>query len=193
MFCDEPIRNVWRMQDGFGDEELWEYPDYSLKDEIVYHGLPGFWIVFETEHCYFSVGMDGLKQYVSIEELRCGGREVWRNPVTGIEELVFSGERINSVEEAADGWMIGFDHLQMKVLRHEKSDEYEGPGYPVETPIYWLEHVLKDCICKRKPQFRMDRHGDFYVVCLMCNRYTEAGYDPAWAVNAWNEGRILMK
>ena len=191
-FCSEPILRTHRMQTGTGDEEMWERLDYSGRLELVYHAFPNYWLVFETERYYITVGADGIKKYDSLEELKAGDRQVWNDYVTGIEEIVFPGESIRSFWELGDefgnGWEIVFDHIHMTIIPHKEGDGFEGTEYQVDKPFLGFRHVLNKCVCGGRPDFMMDRHGDFYVECPVCKRYSIPCYDPMPPVRQWNSG-----
>lgn len=190
VFCDEPILRTHHMQIGIGDEELWERLDYSDRLELIYHAFPNYWLVFETEHYYISVGADGINKYDSLEGLKGDDRQVWNDPVTGVEEIVFPGENIQSFWEWKDGWEIVFDHFHMTVIPHKDGDGFEGTAYQVDKPFFGFRHVLDKCACGGQPEFMMDRHSDFYVECPVCKRYVVPCYDPMLPVQQWNGGEI---
>ena len=189
-YCDEMILRTHHMQTGIGDEEMWERPDYHQPGRLVYHALPDFWLVFETEHYYISVGSDGVNKYESVQDLKGNDRELWNDPVTGVEEIVFPGRCIEAVAETEAGWEIHFDSFNMDVVRHEKDDGFEGSEYKVEAPFFGFSHILNKCACGGYPEFMMDRHCDFYVQCPICDRYTYADYNPDHPVNDWNTGNV---
>ena len=189
-FCKEPIIKTHHMKFGIGDEEMWEQIDYSKNCELVYNAMPGFWLVLETEHNYISIGTDGIKKYETLEQLKGENRQVWNDPVTGVEEVVLLGEHIRSFDDWKNGWEIVFDHFHMTVVPHEMGDGFEGTAYQVDKPFYGFKHVLNKCVCGGQPEFMMDRHSDFYVECPVCKRYTYATYDAAVPVSEWNGGEI---
>ena len=189
MFCDEPILKTYRMCDNRHDPDLWEEPDYGCCP-MAYHALPGYWLVLRTKHSFITVGKDGVRINSTMKELIGDDRTIWNEMILSekeLEELVFPGEHIQSVEKTENGWHVRFDHFEMVVVPHEEGDGFDGSRYPVDKPFYGLDHLINPCPCGGKPLFIMDDRGDFSVECVACHRSTQADYDIKRVLTEWNE------
>ncbi len=187
MFCEEPIKATHRMYAMGYYEDMWEEPDYQ--DGVVYHATEGYWLVFETEHFFISIGTDGVLIYDSVVKLQQGGKTLF-NELFELESIVFPGECLHDVSESEKGWIVQLSDFQLRIVRHAPEENYEGQGFQTEIPFFGFDHVLKRCSCGGKPEFKVDCHDDFYVECNQCHKFTEAGYIPDRIVYDWNEGKV---
>lgn len=182
--CEEPIKATHRMHAPGFYEDMWEEVDYQ--DGITYHAKEGYWLVFETEHKFITLGMDGVKTYDNAEALQMTGNKLF-NDMFELESIVFPGERFYDVIKNEQGWLVQLTDFELRIICHAPEEHYEGQGIRTEIPLAGFDHVLLPCPCGGRPLFKMDRHSDFYVECARCHRSTEAGYIPERIVADWNE------
>ncbi len=189
-FCEKPITMVYRLRTPGYDEDLWEELDYQ--HGMVYHVMPGYWLVFETEKCLITIGIDGVQEYPSAEDMLKDGRILFTGKYD-LENIVFPGNQIHSVKEDSGGWVINFSYtedksgLSLRVISHSAEEEFTGEGFLEGIPFEGFDKVLYPCLCGGRPAFMMNRQGDFYVECRKCHMtmpYTD--YDPKAVVNMWN-------
>ena len=183
-YCEEPIIATHRMYAPGFYEDMWEDVDYQ--DGVTYHATEGYWLVFETEHFYITLGVDGVQIYDNAESVQMTGNKLF-NDMHELESIVFPGEYIHDVVKNEQGWLVHLSDFDLRVICHSPDEHYEGKGIQIDVPFAGFDHVLKPCSCGGRALFKADRHCDFYVECAICHRRTEAGYIPEHAVYEWNE------
>ena len=184
VFCDEPIKKTHRMHAPGFYEDMWEEVDYQ--GGITYHATEGCWLVFETEHHFITLGMDGVQIYNTAEALQQTGNILF-NDMFELESIVFPKERIHDVSKNEQGWLVKLTDFDLRIICHKSEENFEGRGIQSEIPFAGFDHVLRPCLCGGRPLFKADRHCDFYVECAKCHRFTEPGYIPDVIVREWNE------
>ena len=184
--CEEPIKATHRMHAPGFSEDMWEEVDYQ--DGITYHATEGYWLVFETEHKFITLGMDGVKTYDNAEALQMAGNKLF-NDTLELESIVFHGERFFDVIKNEQGWLVQLTDFELRIVCHAPEEHYEGHGIRIGIPLGGFDHVLRPCSCGGRALFKLDRHSDFYVECAKCHKHTEAGYIPERIISAWEMKR----
>ena len=196
MFCEEPIIKVWYMKEREINEEHWDFPVYTFR--AGYYVTEGYWLVFQTEHHYISLGADGVRMYDSRKEAEKPDLEMQEDAEWGfpgdltVETLVFSGEHIRSVTRTDSGWEVEFDHLKYQVV------PCTGDDYPWDADIRYIpyqgvSHHLKKCECGGEAELMVDHVGDHFIRCSRCHRSTDSSYILSHIVADWNEGNCPVK
>ena len=184
--CEEPIKATHRMHAPGFSEDMWEEVDYQ--DGITYHATEGYWLVFETEHKFITLGMDGVKTYDNAEALQMAGNKLF-NDTLELESIVFPGELFFDVIKNEQGWLVQLTDFELRIVCHAPEEHYEGHGIRIGIPLGGFDHVLRPCSCGGRALFKLDRHSDFYVECAKCHKHTEAGYIPERIISAWEMKR----
>ena len=203
MFCEERITKVYL--------GVQEYDDlYSANEfldcyhDLAYHCTKGYRIVLETEHYAISLSANGVLKE-SKEDLREGRGEWLRNGVedTGpgdppwvhFETTLFVGERLLSVTQQDELFLLRFDDFTLKLIPHADGGTIEG----LHNQCHWSynhvygcdRHLRAKCPhCGSEGEILMDFVSDYIVRCKNCKESTWAAMNLKHAIEDWNNGEL---
>ncbi len=192
MFCDEPIRKVWYLQERQKNRNHWDYLMFFFR--LGYYVTDGRWMVFQTDHHYIAMGANGVILYDTREqfvkpELELTDDEKYGFPGYLSEDtLAFTGERILNVTKVEDGWNVVFDHMELALIPCVETDWSWSSHYNY-IPYLGISHNLKKCICGGYAELRYDLVDDYYIRCSKCRNGTYADISLAKVVKDWSAGK----
>ena len=193
MFCNEPILKVFELQ--YRDDLLENWQDAYLHTtgEFEYHVTEGYWMLFETENHYITIGYDGVQKYQKPYVFPEGKFEWWYDGDDGwidYKDTLLSGQRIHSVEEIDDHKVIYFDSCKLHLYVYEENEfnlSRGSFGNGINTMALG-GHLLKKCECGGAGELLLDERGDFAVRCKVCHRATYFDMILKNQIDAWNNG-----
>ena len=123
MFCDEKIKAVYELR------RLNHLPGenafFNISGGLAYYSSGGYWMVFETESCFITIGSDGVKKFFDKEhfpedglDLDDMGDEVFHS----FESSIFVGETLCEVLKKDDYMQLQFDHFMLKLFCLESGE-----------------------------------------------------------------------
>ena len=194
MILNEPIINVFELFYNDNFEQEWQNAYLRVTDSFEYHVTEGYWLLFETENFYVTVGYDGVqkykKPYVFSEEKFewwYNGDEEW----TDYRKTIFEGRIIHSVNPQDCYQEIHFDSFSLKHYTYGENDEFfvnEEWLNNDEKIMAVGSHLLKPCECGGKAELLIDEQSDYAVRCSSCHKQTCFKMILKEQVEAWNNG-----
>jgi len=197
MFCDEPIKKVYR-----GSCETIDGADAWLDHchDLAYHVTEGYRMVLETEHWAISLDINGATKMASPVQ-PCRADEVLDPDdelFEGVEPMLFVGQRLKAVRQEGNVCFAEFDDFTLKVVPHalgtigdvtvEALDQgYHGAYWPVQGCDH---HLKRACQCGGEGEILLDFVWDYVVRCKNCKRSTYADMRLRTAIESWNKGEM---
>lgn len=194
MILDEPILKTFVLE--YRSELLKDWQDAYLHmtGAFEYHVTEGYWILFESEGHYATVGYDGVKTYEKPYEFP-KEKYVWY--YDGDEELtdhvdtIFSGQRIHSLRNFGEYKSIIFDSFELNLYVYGENDAfYDGSGTAFDGVSVMAvgSHLLNKCECGGEGELLLDERGDFAARCKRCHKATYFDMELKARIEAWNRG-----
>lgn len=187
--------------------KVWEasFRDDSIKDNNAFFGFSpiieyrvtdGFWMVFQTEKDYISIGANGVERY---ETMPFTGPEYDLSEVDYVDEedsiedletTLFVGERLVQVDKKEEKFVLTFDDFKM-YLYPCAADHFWYNQNAEDLPIKGFErHITRKCDCGGEPELMLDFDSDFYIRCSKCHKSTWATYELRSVIDDWNNNEI---
>lgn len=197
MFCDEIIRKVYigviENDDVYSHDAF-----FDCYHDIAYHCTEGYRIVLETENYAISLTKNGVIKEKT-EDL-CEAEGEWLYPGTEciddsewvqLETTFFVGEKLISVTQKDELYLLEFDDFLLKLIPHTRGDEIDGLNnknhFSFNRILGCNRHLKRKCpICDGEGEILMDHVGDFVVRCKNCKKSTWAGMNLINAIDDWN-------
>ena len=205
MFCDEVITKVYM---GIADDPAIPAPEMFLDCfyEMAYHCTEGYRIVLETDHYAISLSSIGVTKE-SKQNLRERDNEWLRPGLEYMEEFeneppwvdfettLFVGERVRSVEDTENGFLVKFDDFELKIIPHKYAEEILAPRpkyhFSYRHVLGCDRHLKAKCPhCGGEGTILLDFVEDYIVRCRECKRSTWAGMNLIDAIEDWNSGTV---
>lgn len=204
VFCEEPIKRVYRRWAWEREDEQWCDSFLQLEYSLEYHTTDGYWLVFETKNHVITVGADGVKLWDSLREAVPNQEELedlspteeWEQ----VEHTLFVGEHICDVQKQEKCWDIRFDHFAMKLYTYDNTKQrgfnlggcsHNGFAY---RPMSAGNHMLtRRCSCGGEGELIIDHVDDFLARCRKCQKSTWAGMCLIDAIEDWNAGETPIE
>lgn len=193
MYNPWKIIKVWDVS--LRDEQLGDNDAYfTVSPFVEYKTNGGFWILFQTEHNYISLGKDGVQTYdnppFSDEDYDiCEVDGDYEDDyIEGMETTLFVGERLVEVIQEEKRFRLIFDDFEM-FLVPEESDRFWYEENAEDVPISaFNRHIKRKCACGGQGELMIDFVSDFYIRCNKCHKSTWATYEVKSVIDDWNEG-----
>lgn len=196
MFCNEPIEKVFWGQPNYHDES-----DYFLDCyyDMAVHLCGQCRLVLETENFYLSLesaGVFKLGKDGPIDSIKKDGEwfdpcvhvdEDYNDTWTDYESTLFGGERLLSVTEIKDGYLLLFDDFEIKLFSHSSSKEFPCSHPHTYSRVYGTERLIKKCSCGGTGELVIDFVNDYGIRCNKCHRGTSANQCACDAIDEWND------
>ena len=164
---------------------------------IEYRVTDGYWMVFQTENDFISIGADGVTRYETmpfmspdydISEVDFIDEE---DSIEGLETTLFVGERLMLVDKQEDRFVLSFDDFTM-YLYPCITDYFRYKQNAEDLPIKGFErHITRSCECGGKPELMLDFNSDFYIRCSKCHKSTWATDELRSVIDDWNSNKIV--
>lgn len=209
MLCDEKIINVYLGQNKYDDIDganCW----LDCFHDIAFHTTKGYRLVLETDNHMISLSADGvaiqsksefkpfdnewLEETIHITEIitRTGKKQY---AFTELENTLFVGQRLHSVENGNGCYLLKFDDFQLKLVPYDLGKEIPSLGWAEHREyIYVLgfDRLLKaECpFCGGKGEVLLDFVSDYVVRCKSCGSSTAAEMQIRHAIEDWNNGEV---
>lgn len=194
VLLNEPIIKVFTLQYRDRYEKDWHDEYLHTKGAFEYHVTEGYWLLFETENYYVTIGYDGVQKYKKPYEFPTEKFYLWRDgdeEWTDYKETLFMNQRLHSIEAHEGYQTIYFDDFKLDLYVYGNSDEFNlysaqfGDGVNVMAVG---GHLLKKCECGGKGELLCDERSDFAVRCKECHRATYFDMILKDQIEAWNNG-----
>lgn len=203
MFCDEKILKVY--MGVVEDDDIYSHNAFlDCYHDIAYHCTEGYRIVLETENYAISLSAKGVIKERK-EEL-CENAGEWlqngielfeedETPWVHFETTLFVGERVLSVIQQDNIYLVQFDDFILKLVPHLDGDSIEG----LHNKNHWSynyvlgceRHLKKKCpLCGGDGEILLDFVSDYVVRCKKCKRSTYAGMNLIDAITDWNNSEV---
>lgn len=206
MFCTEPIINVYKTIQTYEEDSNAFFDCYH--DIIAFHITEKERIILETRKHYISLEFQGVfitEKKMPIEDFAKEGEEISsykrviyleedEPPWIDYEFTLFVGERLVDVMQLDIGFLLKFDHFQMKIIPHNSCNSIPN----LERKNHWSYfHVLgakryltEKCACGGEGELLLDFVSDYVVRCEKCKMSTWAQMNAKDAIEEWNAGSI---
>ncbi len=203
MFCQEEIIKVY-----MGVQEWDDVYDHNAfldcYHDIAYHCTEGYRLVFETENYAISLSVNGVIKEPKARlreaegEWLQNGIEIFEDgeaPWVHFETTLFVGERLLSVIQQDNIYLVQFDDFSLKLIPHSNGDSLEG----LHNKNHWSynyvlgceRHLKKKCPhCDGDGEILLDFVSDYVVRCKKCKHSTYAGMNLIDAITDWNNGGV---
>ena len=194
MFCNEPIRKVYHIVYCSEREQPWHNAFFQSTYQLEFHTTEGYWLGFETDHHFITIGYDGVKISEDSSAFHNEPYDILDLDEIGtsFETAVFSGERIVAVEPKKDHIRIHLDHIVLLLYVYgEKDWKWFEHHTRVRDylPLAGCERLLQvRCHCGGEGQVLLDHVDDYVVRCQNCHASTYAHMRITDAVEEWNRG-----
>lgn len=131
MFCNEEIIAGF---EGIKSYDDMDYPSFfDTSNGLTYYATKCARLILETEHYYISIGFNGVKRHKKTssvhklaepDELIAPFDEIEEmnlddNTLNCYESILFVGQRLNSVDTIADGYLLSFTNFKLKLIPKE--------------------------------------------------------------------------
>ena len=194
IFLNEPIIKVLTLQYNNKYEKDWHDECLHTKGAFEYHVTEGYWLLFETENYYATIGHDGLQKYKKPYEFSkekfywyCDGDEEWPD----YRETFFIGQKIHSIESQEDYQSIYFDNFRLDLYVYGEADEFNLHSVQFGDGVNVMAvggHLLKKCECGGNGELLCDEHSDYAVRCNVCHKATYFDMILKDQIEEWNNG-----
>lgn len=202
MFCDEEILKVY-----IGiteDDDLYKHNAFlDCYHDIAYHCTEGYRIVLETCNYAISLSAKGVIKERKEDLKETAGEHLQKGieiledepPWVLFETTLFAGEKILSVIQQDNIYLIRFDDFTLKLIPHSDGDSIDG----LHNKNHWSynyvlgceRHLKKKCPhCGGDGEILLDFVSDYVVRCKKCKRSTYAGMCLADAITDWNNSEL---
>lgn len=208
MFCDERIINVFLGQNENDDvdENCW----FDCYHDIAFHTTKGYRLVLETENYMISLSTDGVN-IESKNEFKTYADEwleetvnIWEDETedgteqdvfVDLENTLFVGERLLSVEKSDGYFILEFDDFKLKLIPYDSDKDIPW----LRKTDHWSYNYVLGCdrYLKRKcphcggdGEILMDFVSDYIVRCKNCKKSTWAAMELTEAIEDWNNGEL---
>lgn len=201
MFCDEKIINVFLGQNEHHDIEganCW----FDCFRDVAFHTTEGYRLLLETNSNMISLGADGVTvtnkddfKPIEHEWLEEYVHNFEDEVIVNFETTLFVGQRIVSVEEKDEFYLIGFDDFSLKLFIYELGEmdkTIEREDHWSYNRILGFERFIKGkCpLCGGEGEILIDFVCDYVVRCKSCKKSTCAEMQIRHAIEDWNNGEV---
>ena len=201
MFCDERITAVYLGQNEYHDIDgasCW----FDIYHDIAFHTTEGYRLLLETDSFMISLGIEGVSvtnkdEFTPIEHewLEEYVHNFEDEVIVNFESTLFVGQRILSVEEKSDFYLIRFDNFPLKLFTYElgKMDKtLHNKNHWSYNNIFGFDRFIKSkCpICGGEGEILLDFVCDYVVRCKSCKNSTYAEMQLRHAIDHWNNGEV---
>ena len=201
MFCDEKILKVYM---GVVEDDVIFDAFLDCYHNIAYHCTEEYRIVLETENYAISLSAKGVTKEPKDElcentgEWLQNGTEIIEEcdpPWVRFETTLFVGERVLSVTQKNNIYLVQFDDFTLKLIPHADGNSIEG----LRKQDHWSynyvlgcdRHLKRKCPeCGGEGEILLDFVSDYVVRCKNCKRSTWAGMCLIDAIEDWNDGNL---
>lgn len=189
---NEPIKKVLKLEYTNKYHQDWHDAYLHTIGAFEYHVTEGYWLLFETENYYVTVGHDGVQTYKKPYTFPIDKFNHWSvsdDEWTDYRETLFVGQKIHSIEQNEDYQSIYFDDFKLNLYIYGESDEFNiytgtfGDGVNV---MAIGGHLLKKCECGGKGELLIDERSDYAVRCKECHKATYFDMILKDQIEAWN-------
>ena len=194
ILLNEPIVKVFTLQYREKYEKSWRDAYLHTKGAFEYHVTEGYWLLFETENYYATIGYDGVQKYKKPYEFSTEKFFLWHDgdeEYIDYKETLFIGQKIHSIKDCKDHQTIYFDDFKLDLYVYGETDEFNlnlaiyGDGINVMAVG---GHLLKKCECGGQAELLCDDLHDFSVRCKDCHRATYFDMILKDQIEEWNNG-----
>lgn len=203
MFCDEKVLKVY-----IGvveDDDVYSHNAFlDCFHDIAYHCTEGYRIVLETENYAISLSVNGVTKErknalcEKAGEWLQNGVEIFEEdepPWVLFETTLFVGERVLSVTQQDNIYLVQFDDFTLKLIPHSNSEEIEELHYQNHRSYNYIlgceRHLKRKCPhCDVDGEILLDFVSDYIVRCKKCKRSTWAAMNLIDAIEDWNNGEL---
>lgn len=194
MILNEPIIKVLELQ--YKEEYLQEWHNAYLHTTgaFEYHVTEGYWLLFETENYYATIGYDGVQKYKKPYEFPTEKFDLWGvsyEEWTDYQDTLFANQKIHSIEKHENFRTIYFDDFKLDLYVYGENDTFSVHSASFGDGINVMavgEHLLQKCKCGGKAELLCDEHSDFAVRCKDCHRATYFDMILKDQIDVWNNG-----
>lgn len=175
---------------------------FDVYHDIAFHTTEGYRLLLETDSYMISLDADGVS-VINKDEFKPIEHEWLEEYIHNLEDEVivdfestlFVGQRIVSVEEKDEFYLIGFDNFSLKLFIYElgKMDKsLERKDHWSYNNILGFDRFIKSkCpICGGEGEILLDFVCDYVVHCKSCKKSTCAEMQIRHAIENWNNGEV---
>ena len=158
---------------------------------IEYRVTDGYWMVFQTENDFISIGADGVTRYETMPFMSPDYviSKVDSDSIESLETTLFVGERLIQVEKEEHRFVLRFDDFTMYLYPYT-ADCFWYEQNATDLPIKGFErHITRKCECSGEPELMLDFVSDFYIRCGKCHKSTWAAYELRSVIDDWNANK----
>ncbi len=192
MLLNEPITRVWELEYINEYHQSWHNCYLHTIGTFEYHVTKGYWLLFETENHYVSIGFDGIQKYFKPyafpkEKYACHpvGDDEWDD----YRDTLFIGQRILSAEQQINKQSIYFDDFKLDLYIYGETDDFDADYGTFGSGINVMavgNHLVKNCQCGGAGELLIDERHDFAVRCSRCHKSTLIDMSLNERIEAWN-------
>ena len=209
MFCDEKIINVFLGQNEYHDIEganCW----FDCFHDIAFHTTAGYRLVLETDNhmialCAEGVTIQSKKDFKPYDdEWLEETAHIWeeetengivRETIVDMKNTLFVGQRLCSVKNCNDIFILNFDDFEMKLIPYNLGDDIpslRNTDHWSYNYVFGFDRFLKTkCpLCGGEGEVLLDFVSDFVVRCKNCKNSTWAEMEIRHAIENWNKGEV---
>ena len=203
MFCNEKIVKVYigvRECNDFHAENAF----LDCYHDIAFHCTKGYRLVLETASYAISLSYNGVikEQKNKLQEeqgewLREGieHTEEDEEPFVSFESILFVGERLLSVTQADDIFLLQFDDFTLKLVPHPDGNGITGlrncNHFSYNYVLGCRRYLKSKCPhCGGDGEILLDFVDDYVVRCKQCKKSTIANMELRFAIEDWNDGDL---
>lgn len=183
---------------------------FDCYTDLAFHTTEGYRLILETENYMISLGADGvikthkdnfrlyenewLKETVHIwEDETENGIE--RDIIIDFENTLFVGQRLLSIEECKEHFILKFGDFSLKLFVYElgKMDKSfpRGDPWSYHRVLGFDSFLKKKCpLCGGDGEILLDFVSDYVVRCKQCKNSSYAEMMIRNAIENWNKGEV---
>jgi len=195
MFCDEPIKRVYRGScEAIDGADAW----FDNHHDLAYHVTEGYRMVLETEHWAISLDAYGVTKEAGRVQPCREGEELYPDddPFEGYETVLFLGQHLKNVSKEGNVYFAEFDDFILKVIPHALGTIGFFALEALEKKCHWAywpvqgcgHHLKRACHCGGEGEILVDFVWDYVVRCKNCKRSTYVDMQLRTAIENWNKG-----
>ena len=204
VFCEEKIKKDYCNRH-INDKDYEENLLLDYYQDMAIHICGKARLVFETDHYYISVQIDGVYKINNegpvssiaeegefIEEYAPYDYDSEEDDWTDYETLMFTGERLTEVKQNVEVWILVFDDFLFTLIPHISGETFPRNVAYDFCRVHGTERFIHKCDCGGTGNLYLDNVSDYYVECDKCGKSTWAWPVASDAIEQWNDQDDLI-